>query len=72
MNHQPWLPTLELPYVIALVALPEQPELRLTTNLVNCEPEDVHSGMEVQVLFEHHLDAQGDIGIPVFEPIAEG
>ena len=72
VNHQPWLPTLELPYVIALVALPEQPELRLTTNLVNCEPEDVHSGMEVQVLFEHHLDAQGDIWIPVFEPIAEG
>jgi len=71
INHQRWTPTLQVPYAIALVALPEQPELRLTTNIVNCELDQIHSGMEVQVLFEHHADAQGDLWIPVFEPVRE-
>ena len=69
INHQRWAPTLEVPYAIALVSLPEQPALRLTTNIVNCELGEIHSGMEVQVLFEHHTDAQGDLWIPVFEPV---
>jgi hypothetical protein len=34
------------------------------TNVVNAEPEAVHIGLPVQVLFEHH----GEIWIPVFEP----
>jgi uncharacterized OB-fold protein len=69
INHQSWIPTLEVPYVIALVSLPEQPELRLTTNIVNCPPDEVATGMEVQVLFEHHVDPQGEVWIPVFEPV---
>ena len=36
VNHQPWMPGPELPYVIAIVEFPEQEGLRLTTNLVNC------------------------------------
>ena len=48
VNHQPWDGSTE-PYVIVLVALPEQDGLRLTTNIVGCPPDDVHIGMPVQV-----------------------
>jgi uncharacterized OB-fold protein len=48
-----------------LVALPEQDGLRLTSNLVNCPPDDVHIGMPVQVTFERH-DA---VWFPLFEPV---
>ena len=37
VNRQAWLPGFEPPpYVVAIVELPEQEGLRLTTNLVNC------------------------------------
>jgi uncharacterized protein len=49
VNHQPWMPGPELPFVIGLVAIPEQPEVRLMTNVVNCRPEDVHIGVPVRV-----------------------
>lgn len=68
VNHHPWLPGVALPYVIGLVELVEQPALRLTTDLVHCEPEDVRIGMEVRVVFEHHPDPDGDVWLPLFEP----
>ena len=37
VNHQPWDGGTE-PYAIALVAIPEQEGLRLTTNIVGCPP----------------------------------
>ena len=52
VNHQPWYPGLDPPYVIAIVELPEQEGLRLTTNIVGCAPDDVEIGMPVQVTFE--------------------
>jgi acetyl-CoA acetyltransferase len=36
----------------------------LTTNIVGCDPADVHLGQEVAVCFEHHED----VWIPLFEP----
>lgn len=63
VNHQPWDGGTE-PYAIVLVALPEQRGLRLTSNLVNCPPDDVHIGMPVRVTFERH-DA---VWFPLFEP----
>jgi uncharacterized OB-fold protein len=36
----------------------------LTTNLVGVEPEDVHVGMPVRVVFEHN----DDVWIPLFTP----
>ena len=41
VNHQPWRPGFPPPYVIGIVELPEQPGLRLTTNVVGCRAEDV-------------------------------
>ncbi len=64
LNHQPWVPSPDHPYVIAIVELEEQPSLRLMTNIVNCPVEDVQIGMAVQVVFEEH----DDVHIPVFEP----
>lgn len=68
VNHQPWMPGPELPYVIAIVEFPEQDGLRLTTNLVNCAVDDVRIGMAVRVTFEHHPDPDGDVYLPMFEP----
>lgn len=71
INHQPWMPGPELPYVVAIVEIEEDPSVRLTTNLVNVEPRDVHIGMPVRVVFEHHPDDGGDVWIPLFEPDPE-
>jgi uncharacterized OB-fold protein len=64
VNHQPWIPGFDPPYVVAIVELPEQRGLRLTTNLVGCAPEAVRIGMPVRVVFEQHED----VWIPLFEP----
>jgi len=69
VNVQPWMPGLEPPFVLAIVGLPEQDDLRLTTNIVNCDPYSVTIGMPVQVLFEPHPDQE--VWIPLFEPAEE-
>jgi len=68
VNHQPWMPGPELPFVVAIIEIVEQPSVRLTTNLVNCAIDDVKIGMQLQVTFERHPDPDGDIYIPLFEP----
>lgn len=69
VNHQPWMPGLEPPFVLAIVRCVEQDDLRVTTNIVNCEPDDVTFGMEVQVTFEAHVD--DEVWIPLFEPVTD-
>jgi acetyl-CoA acetyltransferase/uncharacterized OB-fold protein len=64
INAHSWIPTLPPPYVIANVALEEDAGVRLTTNIVGCDPDDVHIGQEVTVRF----DQQADVWIPLFEP----
>ena len=68
VNHQPWLPGLEIPYVVAIIEIEEQPSVRLMTNVVNCAPEAVRIGMPVRAVFEHHRDDEGDVWVPLFEP----
>lgn len=65
LNHQRWIPGFEPPYLVAIVELEEQQGLRLTTNLVNVDPDEVEIGMAVRVLFE---DLGEDIFLPLFEP----
>ena len=36
VNHQQWLPSFTPPYVVASVALAEDPRVYLTTNIVGC------------------------------------
>ena len=64
VNRQAWLPGFDPPYVVAIVELPEQEGLRLTTNLVNCALDDVRIGMLVRVVFEQWED----VWLPLFEP----
>ena len=52
VNHQQWHPDFAPPYVIAVVALAEDSSVRLTTNIVDADPDDVHVGDEVVVQFE--------------------
>ena len=66
VNRQVWEAGLEAPYVIAVVELAEQRGLRLTTNIVNCQLEEVCIGMPVRVVFEQHED----VWLPLFEPEA--
>jgi uncharacterized OB-fold protein len=68
VNHQPWIPGFDPPYVVAIVSIEEQPSLRLTTNLMNCEIDDVEIGMPVQVVFE---DIGEGVFLPLFEPCVE-
>jgi uncharacterized protein len=65
VNHQPFIPWLRPPYVLAIVALAEQADVHLTTRLVDVEPDDVHIGLEVSVLFERH----GEVYLPLFAPL---
>lgn len=69
VNHQPWMPGPELPYVVAIVEIVEDPSVRLTTNIVGCPPDGVSIGMPVRVVFEHHRDDEGDVWLPLFAPV---
>lgn len=71
VNHQPWMPGPELPYVTGIVAIAEQPSVRLMTNIVHCPPGEVRFGMPVRVCFERHADPDGDVYLPLFEPDPE-
>lgn len=60
-EHQ-FHPEVPIPYLIAIVVLEEQDDLRLATNLVGCEESTLSAGMNLQVLFEQH----GDVHYPLF------
>lgn len=66
VNHKAWLPDLPVPYVLALVTLAEQDDVRLVTNIVGCAPEEVTFGMEVEAVFE----PVEDLWVPLFRPVA--
>ena len=67
VNRQQWLPALAPPYVIAVIGLDDDPELRVSTRLVDVEPEAVRIGMRVAVVFE----PAGDVWLPLFRPDGE-
>lgn len=51
VNEQQWHPAFESPYTIAIVSLADDRAVRITTNIVGCEPTAVHIGMAVRVVF---------------------
>ena len=65
INYQKWHPGVDVPYVIARVAIDGAPGVILTTNIVGCPVEAVDFGDRVRVKFEQ----QGDIFYPLFEKI---
>ncbi len=67
VNEHRWHPAFEPPYAIAVVALAEDPGVRLTTSIVGCAPDEVHVGQAVVVRFEQHED----VWLPLFEPTGD-
>lgn len=65
VNQYQWLPAMPPPYVVALVELVEQAGLQLMTNIVGCAIDEVHTGMEVEVVFAHN----DDVYVPLFRPV---
>jgi len=66
VNHQKWHPAMEVPFVIARVAIDGAPNVFLTTNIVNCPVDSVDIGDRVRVIFQ----AEGDVFLPLFEKLA--
>ncbi len=68
VNYQPFNPAVPVPYVIAIIALDEHPEVRIAANIVDCEPDSVHIGVPVEVRFERQEVGGEDVYVPVFAP----
>ncbi|MCT2399789.1 Zn-ribbon domain-containing OB-fold protein [Novosphingobium mangrovi (ex Huang et al. 2023)] len=67
INHERWLPGLQVPFVFAVVELAEQSELYVFTNLL-APVEAARLGMPVTVAFEQHED----VWLPMFRPDETG
>ena len=63
VNYQPWTPGMNIPFVIARVAIDGADGVYLTTNIIDSPVEDVAIGDAVHVSFLK----QEDVWIPLFE-----
>jgi uncharacterized protein len=68
VNHKQWLPGLRVPYILALVALEEQEDVRLVTNIQGAPVESIFIGQQVEVFFEQ----AGELWVPLFRPVGAG
>lgn len=64
VNHHPWDGVGDI-YVIGLVEIEEQSDIRLMTNIVGIDPAEVRIGMPVKVVFEDH----DPVYLPLFRPV---
>ncbi|CAM2745356.1 thiolase C-terminal domain-containing protein [Skermania piniformis] len=64
VNHRFAVPGMTPPYVVATVALAEDPRVRLSTNIIEADPADLRLGMPVEVVFQ----PDGDVWLPLFRP----
>lgn len=65
VNHQPWIPGFDPPYVVAIVEIEEQPSVRLMTNVVGIDPAAMAVGLPVRVVFAEYED----VWLPLFEVV---
>jgi len=63
--HQPFIPGMPEPYVVASIELDGTDHLRVVSNLVEVDPADVRIGLEVEVVFERMSD---ELTVPRFRP----
>lgn len=66
INYQQWHPAMEVPFVIARVAIDGAPGVILTTNIIGCPVDAVDCGDAVRVRFQQ----QDDVYLPLFEKIS--
>ncbi len=57
-----WEP--DIPYTIGVIQLDEG--VRMVSNIIGCQPEDVKIGMKVEVTFD---DVTDNIALPKFKPV---
>jgi acetyl-CoA acetyltransferase len=67
VNHRFGIPGLAAPYVVARVALDEDPRVRLTTTLTDVAPDEARLGQRAEV----HFEQVEDVWLPLFRPIDE-
>jgi uncharacterized OB-fold protein len=56
----------EPPYPVAMIETQEG--VMMMTNIVDCKPEDVRIGMEVEVVFD---DVTSEVTLPKFKPVSK-
>ncbi|CAJ62136.1 MULTISPECIES: Zn-ribbon domain-containing OB-fold protein [Frankia] len=69
INRQPWIPGYPPPYVVAMVELADEPDVRLITNIVDIPLDEVRVGLEVEVFFEQWPAEPGPDDAPVWLPL---
>ncbi len=65
VNYQQWRPDLDVPYVIARIAIDGAEGVFLTSNIIGCPVDEVQIGDRVRAVFEQ----QDDIYLPLFEKV---
>jgi uncharacterized OB-fold protein len=70
--HFPWIPQFAalVPFVTALVALDEDPGVRLVTRIVDCAPENLRCDLPVTAVFRplRFAGVAGEVVVPMFQP----
>lgn len=64
VNHQPWLPEMEVPFALAVVDVDGAPGVRVTAPVETAAPEAVHIGQRVRIGFEQN----GEVWLPHWVP----
>jgi uncharacterized OB-fold protein len=57
------------PYIVAMVELEDEPDVRLITNVVDVTPDDIHVGLPVEVFFEDRIDESDEENSRVWLPL---
>ncbi|EAQ00615.1 hypothetical protein JNB_10589 [Janibacter sp. HTCC2649] len=68
INRQQWLPGMLPPYVVAMIQLAEDRDVRITSNLVDVDTEHLAVGLEVEAFFEEWGEGEDRVWIPLFRP----
>lgn len=63
-SYQPTEFEEDVPYVVAIIDLEEG--VRMMSNIIGCNPEDVRCDMNIEVIFDHITDK---FSLPKFKPI---
>jgi len=66
--NREFAPGVKPPYIVAIVAMDEQSDLRMVTNLVDVEVGQVRIGQRVRVVFH---DVAPDATLALFAPVGE-
>lgn len=71
VNRQPWIPGFDPPYIVAIVELDDEPDVRLTTNVIEVAESDMRVGLPVEVVFEEWPsgDDNDRVWVPLFKPV---